>query len=118
MKKYGLEERTLEFSKKLLMLVKSIPRSIDNYPLIKQVTKSGTSIGANYMEANGAESKNDFKHKIRISLKEARETKYWIKLLLSTNPEKANELEALLKESHELTLIFAKIIITCNTKNT
>ena len=88
MKKYGLEERTLEFSQKLLRLIKSIPKTTENYQLIQQVAKSGTSIGANYMEANGAESKNDFKHKIRISLKEARETKYWLKLLLSTNAEK------------------------------
>jgi len=109
MKKYDLEVRTLNFSEKLIIALKTLPQNIINYKLVKQAISAGTSIGANYMEANGAVSKKDFNNKIHISLKEARETKYWLNLLATTNPEKQNELSKLLSEVNELILIFGKI---------
>lgn len=75
-KKYDLEERALEFSKKLINFIKPININITNDNTIKQLLKSGTSIGANYREANGAESKKDFRHKIAICKKESKETQY------------------------------------------
>lgn len=84
--------------------------------LIRQVIRSGTSIGANYRDANGAESRKGFAHKIRISLKEARETKYWLSLLVDLEVGMANELESLFDEVHEFSLIFGKISSGCEAQ--
>jgi len=94
------------------MLLKTIKESTLNKPILLQLIRSGTSIGANYCEADGAESKKDFQHKIGICKKEAKETKYWIQTLSLLQPEKKVELRALWKEVQELTLIFSKIIQT------
>ena len=80
--------------------------------LISQVIRSGTSIGANYVEANGAESKKDFRHKVRIAYKEARETRYWLRIFSAIDLKAKTHLEPLLKESDEYVRIFAKIITT------
>ena len=69
MNKYELEERTLRFSIKLIETLKKLPKNLFNHKLISQCISSGTSIGANYYEENGAESRKDFKHKIRIYFK-------------------------------------------------
>ena len=69
-KQYDLEERTLEFAKKIIRLVKALPKNTINYELIKQLIRSGTSIDANYCEANETETKKDFKYRIRICRKE------------------------------------------------
>jgi four helix bundle protein len=115
MGKYDLEERTLRFSENLAQAPKKIPITPYNRKAILQVMDSGTSIGANYMEANGAESKNDFRHKIRIALKEARETKYWLQFLTSLDAAHRMILDPSLKECFELVLIFAKIANSCNS---
>lgn len=78
--------------------------------LIPQLSASATSIGSNYREANEAESKRDFIHKSSIRKKEAKETLYWIQLLVEIYPEHSEEFRKLWKEAHELLLIFAKII--------
>lgn len=113
MNQYNLESRTFEFSKNLIDTIRTIKVSLYSESIIKQLIRSGTSVGANYREANGAESKKDFKHKISISLKEARETKYWLELLLVSNPESHEKLNPLQKEIYELTLIFGKINSSC-----
>ncbi|MFH1839395.1 MAG: four helix bundle protein [Patescibacteria group bacterium] len=74
--RFDLEDRTTLFSAAIVRFVKIIPRNIVNTPMIKQLIRSGTSICANYCEANDAESKNDFIHKLCISKKEARETQH------------------------------------------
>jgi|SRR5680860_1384014 len=111
---YDLEERTAVFGENVIEFVKTIKRDEFNRSLINQIIRSATSIGANYMEANQASSKKDFKNKIRISQKEANETKYWLRMIAKTNKEKENECRNLWKEAHELTLIFAKISRTCS----
>ena len=68
-KKYGLEEPTAQFGEAIIEFVKTLPRDSVNNPLISQLVRAGTSIGANYMEADGAESKKDFQHKISICKK-------------------------------------------------
>jgi four helix bundle protein len=106
---YNLEKRTGDFSKSLLLLCKNIKLSTYNRSIIDQVIRSGTSVGANYREANGAPSRKDFRNKIHICKKEAKETTYWLDLLCEVEPERSTEIEIIKKESHELTLIFSKI---------
>ena len=106
---FDLEERTAKFGEEILKFCKTIKVTIITEPIIKQFVRSGTSIGANYMEANGACSKNDFRNKIFICKKEARETKHWLRMLLVLLPERADELRKLWQEAHELSLIFHKI---------
>ncbi len=116
MNKYDLKKRVLAFAKKLLQVTINLRKTPYNHKLIIQVISSGTSIGANYMEANGAESKKDFRHKIALSLKEAKETKFWLACLTVTNPESERGLMELWQEAHELSLIFGQTIKTCNQK--
>lgn len=75
---YDLEERCAKFGETVILFLKSISRDEITQPLIKQLVRSATSIGANYMEANQASSKKDFQNKIRLSQKEANETKHWL----------------------------------------
>lgn len=108
---YDLEKRTTKFSKNVITFIKSIKPTYLNKNIIYQLLKSSTSVGANYMEANGASSKKDFKNKIYICRKEIQETKYWIDLLSETlsDKNKLEKLREIYKEAHELTLIFNKI---------
>ncbi len=76
---YDLEERTARFGENVIKFCKKIPRGPITDPLITQLTKSGTSIGANYSEADDAESRQDFNHKIGICKKESRESKHWLR---------------------------------------
>src|SRR3989344_3391939 len=109
-KKFDLEERTAIFGENIIEFAKSLPRNPVTVPLISQVVRSGTSIGANYIEADGAESKSDFRHKIALCKKEAKETRHWLRMIAKAIPEKADEARVLWKEAHELALIFSAII--------
>ena len=113
--KYDLEERTARFGESIITLCKSTQQDAISRPLISQLVRSATSIGANYMEANGASSRKDFSNKIFICKKEAQETKHWIRMLLGVITNKKEHLEILWKEAQELTLIFQKI--TSSLKN-
>jgi four helix bundle protein len=108
---YDLEERTLEFAKKVRAFVKKLPRTISNIEDGKQAVRSSGSIGANYIEANEALSKKDFIMRIKISRKEAKESKYWL-LLIDTNDNNnlEKERQSLIKEATELMNIFGSII--------
>ena len=112
---YDLEDRTKKFSKNILNFPKEIKQTSLNKNVIEQLIRSATSIGANYCEANGAISKKDFRNKIHICKKEAKETLYWIELLseLLQKQEKGT-LKETRKESKELTLIFNKISTSLN----
>jgi four helix bundle protein len=88
-----------------------------NKALIEQTVRSVTSIGANYCEANEAESKKDFIHKIGICKKEAKETKYWLNLLIKANPSLKEEFLKLWQEAQELLLIFSAIVRTSKNKS-
>lgn len=106
---YNLEERTAKFGESVIRLCQVIKLTIIIEPLIKQLIRSATSVGANYMEANGACSKSDFKNKIYIAKKEVMETKHWLRMLAVALPERQESLRSLWKEAQELTLIFSKI---------
>lgn len=112
----NLEERTLKFSGSIISLCKNVPETSITKPLILQLVRSATSIGANYAEANNASSRTDFRNKIYIAKKEANETKYWLKLLDSAIATKL-EIKPLLQETQELILIFQSIINTLNRKS-
>ena len=113
--RYNLEERTAKFGEAIIEFCKDLPQNAISKPIISQLIRSGTSIGANYMEANAASSRKDFSNKIFICKKEAQETKHWIRMLLGVIPNKKEHLEILWKEAQELTLIFQKI--TSSLKN-
>ena len=108
--KYDLEERTAVLGERIIDFVKTLPRNTINNELIRQIIRSGTSIGANYMEADGAESKKDFRHKIAICKKESKETKHWLRMIARANPDRKDECKELWNEAQELTLIFSSII--------
>lgn len=107
---YNLKHRTQQFGFECIKLVKSISFNPITNPLITQLVKSSTSIGANYQEADGAESTKDFYHKIGISLKEAKESTHWLLMLDAAVRDKKSQIEDLIKESTELSLIFGSII--------
>ena len=108
--KYDLEERTAKFGEEIIDFVKTLRENSINSPLIKQIVRSSTSIGANYCEANNSSSKKDFRNKIFICKKEASETKHWLRMIARANQEKKNECKLLWKEANELTMIFSKIV--------
>ncbi len=108
-KKFDLEERTAVFGENVIVFARGIKLDEVNKPLIRQIVRSSTSIGANYMEADGGVSKKDFRNKIGTCKKEAKETKHWLRMISKSNPEKTEECRVLWKEAHELVLIFSKI---------
>ena len=112
-KKYDLAERTTKFSKDIIDFLKKVPENSVTKPLINQLVRAGTSIGANYCEADEANSKKDFINKVCISKKETKETKYWLQLIAHTLPNFKDEARILWKEAQELNLILATIIKRC-----
>jgi four helix bundle protein len=108
--KYDLEERTAKFGENKIEFCKKLPKNVITIPLISQLIKSATSIGANYFEADCAESRKDFEHKIGISKKESGETKYWLRMIASSIPEFEKEAMKHRQEASELCLIFIAII--------
>jgi len=109
-KSYDLIERTAKFGEDVIDFVNKLPRNEINRPLINQIVRSGTSIGANYMEADAAVSKKDFENKVGISRKEAKETMHWLRMIAKANPNKKEECRKLYKEAQELVWIFSSII--------
>jgi four helix bundle protein len=108
-KTYDLEERTAKFGEDIVRFCKKVPRSPITDPLVVQLVKSSTSVGANYCEADDAVSGRDFKNKIGICKKEARESKYFIRVFMVAVPALKEEALSLLQEAKELNLIFNSI---------
>ena len=107
--KYDLEDRTAKFGENIIDFARSVKPDYINKPIITQLIRSGTSIGANYMEANGAESKKDFLHKMSICKKESKESMHFLRMVAKSNPEITQQARNLWCEVHELTLIFGSI---------
>ena len=110
---YDLEERTAKFGENIISFLKNVKIDVVNKSIINQLVRSSTSIGANYMEANQASSKKDFRNKIQISRKEANETKHWLRMLSVSNVEHKDVCRQFWREANELMLIFSKISISC-----
>jgi len=111
---YDLEERTARFGENVIEFCQSLPNNIINRPLIDQLIRSGTSIGANYAEANSASSKKDFRNKIYICKKEPKETTYWLRMILKCNQDRKKEIDTLQDEAQQFVLIFGKVVSTLN----
>jgi four helix bundle protein len=111
---YDLEERTAVFSERVIDFALEVERNPVTVPLISQLVDGATSIGANYCEADDAESKKDFRHKIGLCRKEARETKYWFRLIARASPKSKPAARPLWTEAKELHLIFCKIRRSCD----
>jgi four helix bundle protein len=114
---YDLEERLVKLAESIIDLAKILPKNSVNERLIPQAVAASGSSGANYCEACEAESKKDFRHKIGIVKKELRETQHWMRLLARANDDKADECRKIWKETHELLLIFSKILKSSKNKN-
>lgn len=108
--KYDLEERTAIFGERVIKFTQGLPRTVVTLPIISQLIRSATSIGANYCEANDAESRQDFKHKLGICRKESRETMHWFRMLVAAVPDCAVGARILWQEAKECNLIFSAAI--------
>ena len=106
---FDLEERTAQFGEALIRICKKIPRSPENNRLIDQLVGCGTSVGANYCEANEGVSKKDFKHSVGRCVKEAKETKFFLRMVAASEPALVDEARKLYREAKELHLIFASM---------
>jgi len=111
MKQYDLEERTLEFARRNRVFVKKLPRTVGNLEDGSQLVRSSGSVGANYIEANESLSKKDFVMRAKICRKEAKESRYWLRLVdTNGNEELEKERHELIQEATELMNIFGSII--------
>jgi len=105
----NLEERTRKFAVKIIHLSTTLPNTPEARVIRNQITKSGTSIGANYREANRARSKADFKNKIKICESEASETEYWLEVIVEANWLNREEVKPLYEECTELLALFTSV---------
>ena len=114
---YDLEERTLEFGKRIIRMCNALPPNIINKNFINQCIRSGTSVGANYREANDAVGRKDFLFRLRIARKEAKETIFWIDLIIENNKAFQKIIESLRNEAIEIKKILSSIIQKTEAKN-
>lgn len=109
-KPQDIGERVFDFAVRVLKMTQSLPRNYINISIISQIIRSATSIGANIEEARGAHTKTDFTYGMNIAKKEARETFYWLRLIVEMNSVFSNKLESLLKENEEIIKILTAIV--------
>lgn len=109
-KSYDLEERTFTFAQRVRKFVKKLPKNMVNYQDCPQLIRSSGSVGANYIEANDSISPKDFLHRIKISRKEAKESKFWLRLIETEDSDLEVERVALINEANELMLILSSIM--------
>jgi len=110
----NLEDRTLLFSKEVILICKELPNNRINVNLIDQLIRSATSVGANYREANDSLSKKDFLNRLKIARKEAKETSYWLDLLIEVNSNLKDKLNELRDECLQLRKILSSIVTKCS----
>ena len=108
-RKYDLAERTARFGETTIRFCRRGKATAITSPLIRQLVRSATSIGANYVEADEAGSRNEFRYRISVCKRETRETQYWLRMLVAAAPEHAEEARELWREAKELVLIFGTI---------
>lgn len=112
--------RTRKMAVRVISLAQAMPKTYVGRHIASQVLRSGTSVGANYCEARGAESRADFAHKLQVALKELRETMYWLEVIRDAGLVRADRLDPLMREVNELTAISVKSVLTAkvNAKRT
>ncbi|MGA3164564.1 MAG: four helix bundle protein [Terriglobia bacterium] len=109
-------ERLLDYSARVIKLVDALPTTLVGRRIADQLLRSATSVGANYEEAQGAESKEDFTHKLQIALKELRESGYWLRLLVRSGKIPIKKMDALIDESNQLRAMLSKAAATAKGK--
>lgn len=107
---YDLEERTAQFGEAAIDFSRLVSKNIITIPLISQFIRAATSIGANYCEADCAESRKDFEHKLGICKKESKEAQHWLRMIIKAAPELKVNAHNLWQEAKELQLIFITIV--------
>jgi len=115
-KVFDFEDRAVKFCKAVIEFCRALNRDNINQILVNQIVRSASSIGANYCEANEAVYLNDLIHKLSISKKEARETKYWLRVIIEVNGKNIIEARQLWTEADELTKILAAMIRNAQAK--
>jgi four helix bundle protein len=105
-----LAERLLDYSARIVKVAQALPRTLTGRTLGDQLLRSGTAVGAHYEEAQGAESRDDFVHKLQIALKELRESNYWLRLLAKSGILEPERLAGLINESEQLRAILSKVV--------
>jgi len=113
----NLNDRLLEYGARIIKLVESLPKTLVGRRIGDQLLRSGTSVGANYEEAQAAESREDFVHKLQIALKELRESNYWLRLLVRASKVTPEKMASLLDESNQLRAILSKAVATAKGKS-
>jgi four helix bundle protein len=108
-KQFDLEERTGRFGEHIIAFAKRIPVNLVTQSLIPQLVRSGTSVGANYCEADDAGSKKEFLYRVSLCKRESRETKHWLRMVAAATPELKADARPLWQEAKELNLIFSAI---------
>lgn len=117
--KYDLEERLIDFAVRVIKLTERLPKSKIGLHIAGQLSRSGTSPASNYGEAQSAESRNDFIHKMKVCLKELRESRVWLLIIRRANLiTPASKLEPLIEENDELISIFVKSVATAKKNRT
>ena len=111
-----LSERLLDFGVRVIRVVEAMPGTLVCRRIGDQLLRCGTSVGANYEEARAAESTPDFVHKLQLSLKEVRESYYWLSLMSKANTLPPTQLKELIDESHQLRAILSKAVATAKGK--
>jgi four helix bundle protein len=104
-----LQERTAKFGESVILYARRLPVNPVTRCLIDQMVRAGTSVGANYCEADDAESRRDFRHKVSICLKEVKEVRHWLRMMAAAVPESRTDAASLWREARELNLILATI---------
>ena len=108
-KHYDLEERTAKHAETIIAFARSVPVNLITTPMIPQLVRAATSIGANYCEADDAGSKKEFVYRVSLCKRESRETKYWLRMIVKAEPTLRTQAAQLWQEAKELNLIFATI---------
>ena len=116
MDKREVSERLLDYGVRAIRVVESLPRTLVGRRIGDQLLRSSISVGANYEEAQGAESREDFVHKLQIALKEVRESNYWLRLLAKAEIVPPNRLLAVMDESNQLRAMLSKAVATTKGK--
>ena len=111
-----LGERLLDYGVRVIKVVEAMPGTLTGRRIGDQLLRSGVAVGANYEESRAAESTADFVHKLQLSLKELRESNYWLRLLSKAGTLPPNQLEELINESHQLRAILSKAVATAKGK--
>jgi len=114
---YDLEEKLEVYGERIIDLAKKTPKNIVTNPILSQLIRSGTSIGANYMEANGASSRQDFRNKIYICKKESKETMHWLRMLARSCEEVKDDCRDLWDKTQGYAKMFSKIVSSLRNKN-